>query len=98
MQEAGATEHALAVSLAVSGGDVYAAGQIYQQLPGLLRTMAVVWKNGELTRLTDGSTEAEASAVAVSGSDVYVAGRVGATMRLEENMWPYCGKTACHNR
>ncbi len=76
MQEAGATEHALAVSLAASGGDVYAAGQIYQQLPGLLRTMAVVWKNGELTRLTDGSTEAEASAVAVSGSDVYVAGRV----------------------
>lgn len=77
MQEAGATEHALAVSLAVSGGDVYAAGQIYQQLPGLLRTMAVVWKNGELTRLTDGSTEAEASAVAVSGSDVYVAGSCG---------------------
>ncbi|AWX44710.1 Lactocepin [Flagellimonas maritima] len=50
--------------------NVYMAG--YVQSSGL--PQAVIWKNGVMTELTDGTKEATANAVFVYGEDVYVAG------------------------
>jgi hypothetical protein len=56
-----------AVSVFVSGSDVYAAGSV--------GNIAKVWKNGTATNLTNGvNTFGEASAVFVVGNDVYVVG------------------------
>jgi len=63
---------ARALSVFVSGGDVYVAG--YQ---GRYIHYAVLWKNGLQLNLTDGSSYAYARSVYVSGSDVYVAGKIG---------------------
>jgi len=53
-------------SVFVSGNDVYVAGYTDGD--------AILWKNGEAQKLTDGSYYAEAHSVFISGSDVYVAG------------------------
>lgn len=74
--EACETGNAQVTAMAVSNGDVYVTGYVYQYT-GHPKVMAVIWKNGVLTRLTDGSVGAIASAVAVSGNDVYVGGTVG---------------------
>lgn len=54
-------------SIAVSGTDVYVAGNDED-------SVAKYWKNGTLVNLTNGSTGAEVNSIAVSGTDVYVAG------------------------
>ena len=51
--------------------DVYVAGW---QLNNAGVEVAMVWKNGVATSLTDGSSAAIANSVAVSGADVYVSG------------------------
>jgi hypothetical protein len=62
-----------AVSVFVSGSDVYAAGSV--------GNIAKVWKNGIATNLTNGvNSFGEASAVFVVGNDVYVAGTEHATI------------------
>ncbi len=62
-----------AYAIAVSGNDVYVAGQV----AGSTHDIAVYWKNGVEADLTDGSSEAEADSIFVQGTDVYVAGRDG---------------------
>src|SRR5690606_28370772 len=57
-------------SIFVSGNDVYAAGW----LVSTTEFNAVIWKNGTLTKLTDGSKYAGASSVYVANNDVYVGG------------------------
>ncbi len=60
----------VAYDIEVVNGDVYVAGTV---LNG--NTYAVYWKNGVITELTDGATDAFASSIAVYGSDVYVSGQ-----------------------
>jgi hypothetical protein len=64
------THGALAIAMAVSGGDVYVAGGV--NAGGV--DVATYWKNGVAVSLTDGTSQAFAEAIVVSGSDVYVAG------------------------
>lgn len=58
-------------AIAVSGSDVYMAGE---QSPFSGNQVATYWKNGTPVPLTDGTSVAEATGVYVSGSDVYVSG------------------------
>jgi len=58
-------------SVCVSGNDVYMAGGMDI---GARYDVAVVWKNGEATYLTDGTGDANAICVSVIGNDVYVLG------------------------
>ena len=60
------TNHARALSVFVSGDDVYVTG--YDG------NVATVWKNGVQQNLTDGTYQARAHSVYVSNSDVYIAG------------------------
>ncbi|AOM79699.1 hypothetical protein [Pedobacter steynii] len=60
-----------AKAISVSGNDVYVAG--FERNPEGIN-IAVSWKNGQPTRLTDGKEGAGVSAMSVSGQDVYVAG------------------------
>jgi hypothetical protein len=62
-----------AVSIAVSGSDVYLAGFAIPKTGSHL-SKAVYWKNGVQADLTDGSSMAMALGVKVVGTDVYVAG------------------------
>ncbi len=66
------SRYAWALSVAISGSDVYVAGTEYAGTAGL--RIAMVWKNGVPTPLTDGSKDARALSVTISGRDVYVAG------------------------
>ncbi len=59
------------LGMAVSGTDVYVAGQ---QMNASNQSVATYWKNGSPTVLTDGSVNAVAFGVAISGSDIYVVG------------------------
>ena len=63
------TTNPWANSIAVSGSDVYVVG--YQNTG---KDVAMVWKNGTATSLTDGTQYAIANSIAISGSDVYIAG------------------------
>ncbi|MEO6819333.1 MAG: hypothetical protein ABI266_06555 [Ginsengibacter sp.] len=60
----------LAVGSAPAGINVYVAGNIYQGN----KDVAVYWKNGVLTKLTNGTNDAYATSIIVNESDVYVAG------------------------
>ena len=60
-----------AMSIAVSGTDVYVAGL---ESNGSNILVAKYWKNGVAVNLTDGTQTAQANSIAVVGSDVYVAG------------------------
>ncbi len=61
----------MANAIAVDGNDIYVAGNMTnsEQI-----TTAVIWKNGVATKLTDGTSNAEAIAIAISGGNVYVSG------------------------
>lgn len=66
-------------SIAVSGGDVYVAGNEYGHIPGdssglLLSSVAKYWKDGTPVALTDSQRNQSANAILVSDGDVYVAG------------------------
>jgi len=70
--------------IAVSGNDVYVAGQV----AGSNHDIAVYWKNGVEIDLTDGSNEAGANSIFVQGTDVYVAGQDGAAAMYWKNGMP----------
>ncbi|MFZ1086522.1 MAG: hypothetical protein WAN35_16280, partial [Terracidiphilus sp.] len=57
-----------------SGAGVIMAGAGYDSMTK--NYTAMLWNNGTITNLTDGTEDAIASGIAVSGSDVYVAGTV----------------------
>ncbi len=60
-------------AIAVTGSDVYVAGEMANTVTG--KMVAIVWNNGIATNLTDGTENACASSIAIFGSgDVYVAG------------------------
>jgi len=59
-----------AMSVALSGSDVYVAG--YQSNPAAGHAEALYWKNGTANVLSGGLL---ANAIVISGSDVYVAGQ-----------------------
>ena len=81
------TQQYRATSVYISGSDVYVAGYTgYDQTKGI--AAAVYWKNGALTKLTDGSTRATTNSIVVSGSDVYVGGSDGIQPRLWKNGKP----------
>lgn len=62
----------------VSGNDVYVVGEkqlnTYNSFFSFYPSVAVLWKNGFATNLTNGNTRASANSVFVSGSDVFVCG------------------------
>jgi len=59
-------------AIAVDGSDIYLAG--YKPADDTRYTTAVLWKNGTITELTSGRTNAKANAIFISEGDVYVAG------------------------
>lgn len=77
------SKDAEALSIVVSGNDVYACGYEYN---GRYR-VAKYWKNGRAVILSNGSTDAEARCIVVSGNDVYVAGFVDNTYQHEPAYW-----------
>jgi hypothetical protein len=61
----------------VSGGDVYVVGsKTLTNPPGTNSnpSLAIIWKNGVATNLSNGNTRAKAMSVYISGGDVYVVG------------------------
>lgn len=62
--------NAAAFSVFVSGSDVYVAGYEY----GGSKNLAMLWKNGVPTVLSNGTYHAYAQSVYIVGSNVYVAG------------------------
>jgi hypothetical protein len=61
----------------VSGSDVYVVGsKSLTNSPGsnIFTSLAILWKNGIATNLTNGSTNAKANDIFVSGNDIYVCG------------------------
>jgi hypothetical protein len=81
------------LSVFVAGEDVYVAGYEQQvECPYNMfgecfygPTKALVWKNGAMTWLTNGSQNAMANSIAVSGDDVYVVGYNGDTGVIWKN-------------
>lgn len=64
-----------------AAGDVYVAGWDTSDGSGITR--AVLWKNGEMSYLSDGKVDTQAKSVCVIDGDVYVAGNeVGVSNRL----------------
>jgi hypothetical protein len=61
-------------SIFVQGNDVYVAGNIRVTTDPNSNRRAVIWKNNQITYLSDGTTNADAFAVKVNGADVYVSG------------------------
>lgn len=71
------TKGAQALSIAVSGSDVYVAGVegvSFPVDPNKMERAVTYWKNGVAVVLKGGTRSANADAIFVSGSDVYVAG------------------------
>jgi hypothetical protein len=59
----------------VSGSDIYIVGNKYvENNLGLNLSVAVLWKNGVATNLTDGNSRASANDIFVTGGDVYICG------------------------
>lgn len=72
------SRQAFAEGLRVVDGDVYVVGyedsvSTDPSLP-IGPSVAMLWKNGVPTALTDGSAESDAKSVAVAGGDVYITG------------------------
>jgi len=82
-------------SIAVLGTDIYVAGHTYEQTLNGTYHYAALWKNQEVTILTDGLQQAEAVALAVAGENVYVAGYYGQEARCWKNgqIQPLTGAT-----
>lgn len=67
--------HSAAYSIAVSGNDVYVAGEV-DSIPGV--PIATYWKNGNPVFL-NGGTNFIPTSIAVSGNNVCVAGETAVT-------------------
>jgi len=67
-------------SIAVVGTDVYVSGTGNYGM----KNIAVTWKNGTPTDLSNGAADAMANAIAVSGTDVYA---VGEEKNISDNFW-----------
>ena len=65
-------QYALAQDIAVSDGNVYVAGYMFNGN----HAIAMYWKNGVAVELSDGKTPSYARSIFVVGNDVYVAGNV----------------------
>jgi hypothetical protein len=90
------TYSAEAISVFVSGRDIYvagweASGQEYQMFGTNRYSVAKLWKNGVAQNLTDGTNDASAHSVFVSGKDVYVVGidnnLISLTNRIIGTLW-----------
>jgi hypothetical protein len=64
--------------------DVYVAGYTVNSSGN---TVAMLWKNGIATALTNGVNDGEARKVFVSGTDVYVVGRESIGSVIESRVW-----------
>lgn len=64
--------------------DVYIAGTVTAANG---KYVAVYWKNGLITRLTDSTSNASALGVAINGNDVYVAGNIAVGHATEAVYW-----------
>jgi hypothetical protein len=67
----------LLTSMAVSGSDVYLAGNEYHQS----KSIAMYWKNGTPVVVSPNSIQSYANGIAVDGNDVYVAGSEGINLK-----------------
>ncbi|KAF5060162.1 hypothetical protein DSECCO2_328650 [anaerobic digester metagenome] len=73
--------------------DIFVAGYERNSVsptdPTEMNKVAVYWKNGVMTEITDGSSNAEANSIAVSGTDIYVVGTEynTTTMRQNARLW-----------
>ena len=72
-------KYGAARAIAVSGNDMYIAGIVTFGPDSSAIGTAIYWKNNVITKLTNGTTDAEAYDIAVSGKDVYVCGYVSAS-------------------
>ncbi len=75
----------MAQSILVSGTDVYVAGWRYKTTQidpthSVVNPVAMYWRNGTPTELTDGLNAAFAFSISVSGTNVYVGGYACQTM------------------
>jgi hypothetical protein len=77
------SKDAEALSILVSGTDVYACGYEYN---GKHR-VAKYWKNGQPVTLSSGLTDAEARCMVVSGTDIYLAGFIDNAYQHEPVYW-----------
>lgn len=59
-------DFAISTNIAVSGEDIYIAGEFEYK--------AGYWKNGKINLLSNGGSRTLATAIAISGNDIYVAG------------------------
>jgi len=66
---AGTAEISIATSVWVSGSDVYVSG--YKKATANDKAVAVYWKNGIVTTLSDGSTDGYTGNLVVSDTDVF---------------------------
>lgn len=86
-----ASKNSRALSVAVSGTDVYVAGYVMSNTSPSYK-VATLWKNGTPTYLIEGDPtkptgNSEASCVFVSGSDVYVSGFVPFEEESKAGYW-----------
>jgi hypothetical protein len=59
-------------ALTVSGSDIYIAGN---EIDEFSKSVAVYWKNGDATVLTEIGNSGMANAIAIAGNNLYVVGR-----------------------
>lgn len=64
-------------SIFVNGNDVYVVGNVRISTDPNSNRRAAIWKNNQLTFLSDGTSNADAFSVKAKGSDVYVSGHIG---------------------
>ncbi|MDR2087431.1 MAG: T9SS type A sorting domain-containing protein [Dysgonamonadaceae bacterium] len=77
------TSSSSALSVFVSGNDVYVAG--YEYNSNGTKSTAKIWKNGVVTKLTEEVAFGYAYSVFVSGNDVYVAGEESGVAKVWKN-------------
>jgi hypothetical protein len=72
-------------AIAVSGDDVYIAGQQIDTITG--NRKAIVWKNGELNWLSDGSQDVQVNSISIDGTDLYVCGNTQGVTSFVATVW-----------
>jgi hypothetical protein len=71
----------------VSGNNVYVAGRQIDTVTS--NWQAILWTNGTVSKLSDGTQDANAGMLAIDGSDVYIAGNVSHMSALWKNGQPF---------